>query len=252
MWWSREWALHHSCIAFALWALAESCWRVQDITDVTAVNVLANFYSLIDENQRGLTGGANSDPNHINDFEFWRFSTIADVPGASAHQLMSFWWLRACSILNSFLSVNRIRSQFRGYDATNELSTSFQSFTLVVSRQKLNPLELVRLDYISSCLAIRRTDSLEIPDLQEIFRIDTVEFRWTCFLMSWRFLVALIVDWIFQFWIFCHFSDGHRCGRAPGTVWWLFWHLEARRQAFAQRRSCAFLPQVTPKFCLVD
>ena len=34
------------------------------VQDVTAVNVLVNFYPLIDENQRGLPGGTIFDPNH--------------------------------------------------------------------------------------------------------------------------------------------------------------------------------------------
>ena len=59
------------------------------VQGVTSVNVLVNFYPIIDENQRGLTGDANSGSNH-HGLGFWRCSTIADVPGASAHQLLLF------------------------------------------------------------------------------------------------------------------------------------------------------------------
>ena len=36
----------------------------QGVQNVTAVKVWVNFYPLIDENQSGLTGGANSGPSH--------------------------------------------------------------------------------------------------------------------------------------------------------------------------------------------
>ena len=67
-----------------------------------------------------------------------------------------------------------------------ESPTSFQSYTLVVSRQKLNPWSLYGLSW---CLSIRRTDSLEIPVSRALFPIETDEFSWTRFLTSWRFLV---------------------------------------------------------------
>ena len=57
------------------------------VQDVTAVNVLANFYPLIDENQRGLTGG-EIPAQTITDVGFCLCSTMADVPGASVYQLL--------------------------------------------------------------------------------------------------------------------------------------------------------------------
>ena len=151
-------------------------------------------------------------------------------------------------MVNSFSSVNRIRSHAvpRCY-AMKESSTSFQSYTLVVSRQKFNPLELLRLE-LKLLFGIRRTDSREIPVSRAIFRIDNVEFRWTRFLMSWRFLMVLHD---------CSLSTASRTVTGVAVLLEPFdcppdiWRRDAKL-SLGQCRSCAFLAHVTPTFCIIN
>ena len=107
------------------------------------IGFFANFYPLIDENQSFLLVAQISGQT-IRVFGFWLCSTIADVSGASAHQLLSFWWLWACLMVNSFSSVNSIRSKFRGVTRRRR-SRHLSSRCPVVSCQKLDPLQLVQL-----------------------------------------------------------------------------------------------------------
>ena len=83
------------------------------VEDVTAVNALVNFYPSSTKT-KGVLPVTQIPAQTITEFGFWRCSTIADMLGASALQLLSFWWLWACSVVNSFSSANRIRYKFWG------------------------------------------------------------------------------------------------------------------------------------------
>ena len=109
------------------------------IQDATAIIVLVNFYPLIDETQRGLTGGGNSVTNH---HRLWTLAVLDDSRrsgslGAAAPVVLMI--VGFCSMVISFSSMNRIRSHFTG--VTNW--STFQPYTLYVSGQNLNLLELV-------------------------------------------------------------------------------------------------------------
>ena len=199
---SRKWALYHSYLAFARRAGLE-----RNLVDVSiAVGQSGDGFKEPPPWCRGGKRLGLFSPPHprkpkgrkfrpklpvaqtpaqtITNFGFWRCLLIADVQGASAHYapVVLMW---ACLIVNRFSSVNRISSKFRG--STRRRSrrrrlSAVRSWTLWC---------LYGLSW-SSCLAIRLTDSDEIPVSWEIFRIGTVEFRWTHFFMSWRFLVVLI------------------------------------------------------------
>ena len=173
--------------------------NLHGVQDVTAVNALVKFYPLTDK-KKGVLPVAKIPAKTITDFRFWRCSTIEDV-----HQLLSFWWLWACSMANSFSSMNRISSQFRGVTRRR-------------SRRHLSSHARWSAVRTWTHGAIRRTDPREIPVSRAIFRIDTVEFRWTWYIyMSWRFQVVLIGG-------FLPLLGWSPYGRAPGTVWWSSWH----------------------------
>ena len=76
-----------------------------------------------------------------------------------------------------------------------ESSTYFQSYTLVVSHQKLNPLELVRIDlkFLFSYSAVQFALGTGVTDN---FSHRDCHIFGGRFLMSWRYLVVLIVRFL--------------------------------------------------------
>ena len=78
------------------------------------------------------------------------------------------------------------------------------------------------------------------PVSRAIFLIDTVEFSWTLFFMSWRFLVV--------------FSAASRMVTGVAGLLEPFdgppdiWRCDAKRS----RNVAEFLAHVTPKFCILD
>ena len=189
---------------------------------VTVINVLVFFYPLIDVNQRGLTGDAN--------YGLWRCSTIADVSGEEP--------LRSSSCRSDDCGIVRLWIAFHPWTEfapwlDGRRSQHRSANTLVVSRQKLNPLELDQgLGLIRARYQFHRQ-----------FFAYTVEFCWTRFSTSWRFLVVFSVRFL------------PLLGRSP--VWpssrnRLMELLTFGGATPSFRAMSQLLAYVTPKFCLVD
>ena len=159
---SRTWALHHSCVAVALWVernLVEVSIAVGLSGDgpkepprcpgCNGSIHFVQFLPLIDVNQRGLSSGANSGPNHN---RLWiltggaRRRQTCRKPRLTS-SCMSFWWLLVHSMMNSLSSVNRIRSQFRGVTRrSSRRHLSSRSLLLSAVRSWTLNLELVWLE----------------------------------------------------------------------------------------------------------
>lgn len=115
-----KWLFHHHCMILSLWTGAESCWNFHfwvakvllgpekyNGHQIITVHFLVHFNSLFLENQ-GCFVSTNSTP-------IWRTENFGGVrllwmndPETSDDQILLFWQLCDCSIVNSFLSVKTI------------------------------------------------------------------------------------------------------------------------------------------------
>ena len=89
------------------------------VKDVSAVNVLVNFYNLIDENQSGLTSGLNYVPNHYGLMILGVIDDRRRVGRFGARALVVLMNVDLFEV-NSFLAVNRISSKFMQTCQANE------------------------------------------------------------------------------------------------------------------------------------